>query len=372
MDGVPKHRQAEQRGGLAHVAVLWMERRLPCCGIIHDSGATMRIEQVQAFLAIVKTGNFGQAARDCGITQSTISRQIQALEAEVGLPLFHRSNQAKLTLAGERFFPRAQRVCQEWQTAIAELTELREGKQPELCIAAIHSVCSHYLPPILQQFCRVYPEVQLRVTALGSDRALKVLRDNLVDLAIVMNNRFLTTSPEIVVDVLYEESVEVLMAASHPLAQYATVPWSELVRYPQVVFKDGYGMQRLVQERFHQLGAELHAVLELNTLDAFRGVVRQGQLIALLPHSALVEVANDPSLAVRSLASDAIAMPPPLGLAPADDQSLTRQVVCVTTQDRLSIPPIAYFRDLVQKSLVHPLSSHHQPHRSPLTVAGLE
>jgi DNA-binding transcriptional LysR family regulator len=332
----------------------------------------MRIEQVQAFLAIVKTGNFGQAARDCGITQSTISRQIQALESEVGLPLFHRSNQAKLTLAGERFLPRARRVCQEWQAAIAELTELREGKQPELCIAAIHSVCSHYLPPILQQFCRVYPEVQLRVTALGSDRALKVLRDNLVDLAIVMNNRFLTTSPEIVVDVLYEESVEVLMAASHPLAQYATVPWSELVRYPQVVFKDGYGMQRLVQERFHQLGAELQAVLELNTLDAFRGVVRQGQLIALLPHSALVEVGNDPSLAVRSLASDAIAVPSPVGLTLADDHSLTRQVVCVTTQDRLSIPPIAYFRDLVQKSLAHPLPSHHQPHRSPLTVAGLE
>jgi len=58
-----------------------------------------------------------------------------------------------------------------------------------------------------------------------------------------------------VVEALYDEPIEVLMAANHPLAQYEWVPWSELTRYPQVVFKDGYGMQRLVQERFERLGA---------------------------------------------------------------------------------------------------------------------
>ena len=128
------------------------------------------------------------------------------------------------------------------------------------------------------------------MTSLGSDRALKVLKDGMVDLAIVMNNRFLTTGPEMVAQVLYDEPIEVLdTRANHPLAQHECVPWSELIRYPQVVFKDGYGMQRLVQERFDRLGATLQAVLEVNTLDAFRGVVRQGELVALLPQSALVE-----------------------------------------------------------------------------------
>ncbi|HAA33000.1 MAG TPA: LysR family transcriptional regulator, partial [Cyanobacteria bacterium UBA8553] len=204
----------------------------------------MRIEQLQAFLAVAETGNFGQAAQKCGVTQSTISRQIQSLEIDLGLPLFHRSSVAKLTLGGEHLLPRARKICNEWQTASQELADLMAGKQPELCVAAIHSVCAHYLPPVLQKFCRNYPEVQLRVTGLGSDRALKVLRDGLVDVAIVMNNRFLTSSPEMVVDVLYNESIEVLMASNHPLAQYNQVPWSELIKYPQVVFKDGYGMQR--------------------------------------------------------------------------------------------------------------------------------
>ncbi len=305
----------------------------------------MRLEQLQAFVAIAETGSFQQAARKCGVTQSTISRQIQALEADLGLPLLHRTAQAKLTLAGERFLPRVRKICQEWRNATEELADLLAGKQPELCVAAIHSICAHYLPPVLQKFCHDYPDVQLRVTSLGSDRALKVLKDGLVDLAIVMNNRFLTTSPEMLVEVLYDEPIEVLTAANHPLAQYQRVPWSELTRYPQVVFKDGYGMQRLVQERFERLGAPLQAALEVNTLDAFRGVVRQGELVALLPQSALVEARLDPTLAIRPLATSGAS-------SAAESSSLTRQVVMVTTQDRLQIPPIQHFWQLVRKYML--------------------
>jgi DNA-binding transcriptional LysR family regulator len=298
----------------------------------------MRLEQLQAFLAVAETGSFQQATQRCRVTQSTISRQIQGLEAELGLPLFHRTSQAKLTLAGERFLPRARKICQEWHNATSELADLLEGKQSELCVAAIHSVSAQHLPPVLQQFCQDYPLVQLRVTSLGSDRALKVLRDGLVDLAIVMNNRFLTASPEMVVDLLYQEPVEVLMAAEHPLTRYEQVPWLELVNYPQVVFKDGYGMQRLVQEQFQRCALDLKPVVELNTLDGFRGMVRQGDFIALLPKSALLEIVHDSSLAVRS----------------TEEPRLSREVVLVTTQDRIEIPPIQHFRSLVQAMMADP------------------
>lgn len=344
----------------------------------------MRIEQLQAFLSVAETGNFGQAARKCGVTQSTISRQIQSLESDLGLPLFHRTTHAKLTLGGEQLLPRARKICQEWQNATQELADLMAGKQPELCVAAIHSVCAYYLPPVLQKFCHNHPDVQLRVTALGSDRALKVLRDGMVDVAIVMNNRFLTSSPEMIVDVLYNESIEVLMAANHPLTQYEAIAWSELTKYPQVVFKDGYGMQRLVQERFSRLGAKLQAVMELNTLDSFRGVVRQGELIALLPESALVEASYDPTLAIRPIASLPHSLATPsniVGHVSTSDSSLTRQVVLVTTHDRLQIPPIQQFCQLVRQlevptmnkissqKLIMPPNSDSFDHK-PLTASG--
>ncbi len=292
----------------------------------------MRVEQLQTFLAVVETGSFLQAARRCGITQSAASRQIQALEADLQTPLFHRSSQAKLTVAGEKLVSRARRICQEWTTATSEIQDLLAGKQPELCIGAIHSACAYFLPPVLQKFCRQYPAVQLRVTALGSDRALKVMRDGLIDVAIVMQNRLFTNSVDLVVRELMQEPIQVLMATAHPLAKLDLISWEELVRYPQVVFKDGYGMQRLVQEQFDRLGEKLQAVLELNSLDAFRGVVQQGELIALLPSSALGDIEREPRLTVRSI-----------GPFP-----LQRQVMLVTTTDRMVIPPIASFCALVE------------------------
>ena len=293
----------------------------------------MRLEQLQAFLAVADTGSFQSAARRCGVTQSTISRQVRSIEDDLGVALFHRTAQAKLTLAGSSLLPRATRICKEWDQAQQDISDLVNGKQTELCIAGIHSVCAYLLPPIVTQFCDSHPDVQLRVTALGSDRSLKVLRDGLVDVSIVMHNPLLTSNQEMVVTPLYEEPVQVLMAADHPLTQHTVVPWDEIARYPQVVFKDGYGMQRIVQGQFREQDTELKIALELNTLDAFRGVVRQGNLIALLPQSALAESRRDLALAVR----------------PTSEPTLLRKVVMVTTHDRMLIPPIQRFCEMVKQ-----------------------
>lgn len=293
----------------------------------------MRLEQLQAFLAVAETGSFQAAARQCGVTQSTVSRQVRSIEDDLGVSLFHRSAQAKLTVAGDSLMPRALRICKEWLQAKQDIDDLVNGRQTELCISGIHSVCAYMLPPIVTQFCRTHPDVQLRVTALGSDRSLKVLRDGLVDVSIVMHNPLLISNQEMVVIPLYEEPVEVLMAVDHPLTGYTHVPWEEIARYPQVVFKDGYGMQRIVQGQFDQQGADFKVALELNTLDAFRGVVRQGSMVALLPRSALAESRRDLALAVR----------------PTSNPVLLRKVVMVTTHDRLMIPPIRQFCDLVRQ-----------------------
>lgn len=298
----------------------------------------MRIEQIKAFLAVSETGSFGEAAKLCGVTQSTISRQVQGLETHLKTSLFHRQAQAKLTVSGDKLLPHARRICQEWEKVEEKIQELLGGEQPELCVAAIHSVCAYYLPPILQNFCKNHPQVQLRVTALGSDRALKVLRDGLVDIALVMNNKYLTSSSDMIVKHLYHEPILVLVASNHPLAKEKNLTIAELAKFSQVIFKDGYGMQRIVQDVFASNGFELDVAMELNTLDAFRGVIRQGNLIALLPELALQESKLDPTLVIIP-----INMPSNYSI----NSQLTREVVLITTKDRLEIPTVRDFFNLV-------------------------
>ncbi|MCA6504725.1 MAG: LysR family transcriptional regulator [Pseudanabaena sp.] len=295
----------------------------------------MRLEQLQAFLAVAETGNFQQAAQRCGVSQSTISRQVQSLEATVGISLFHRQGNTKLTVGGDRLLIHAKKICQIWSSAEQELFDLQAGKQTELCVAGIPSACAYQLPPILQKFSKAYPNVQLRVTTLGSDRALKVLKDGLIDIAIVMNNPFLTASSEMVVEKLYEEKIQLLLAVNHSLCRKESLTWKDLHNVPQAVFKDGYGLQRLVQDQFNRQGLRLNAALELNSLEAFRGVVKQGSLVALLPETFLVEITHDPDLIVRSL----------------NEPCLTREIVLVTTSDRIQIPPIQYFCKLAAQMI---------------------
>ena len=135
------------------------------------------------------------------------------------------------------------------------------------------------------------------------------------------------------------------MAADHPLTSYEEVPHTELIKYPQVVFKDGYGMQRLLQEWCSTHNLNINAVMELNTLDAFRGVVRQGEIVALLPETALIETRKDDSLSVRPL------LPIVDQSNPKSPQRLTRQVVLVSTSDRIAIPPIGHFCRLVRQQV---------------------
>jgi DNA-binding transcriptional LysR family regulator len=238
-------------------------------------------------------------------------------------------------LGGDRLLNHAKKICQIWATAEQELSDLQAGKQTELCVAGIPSACAYQLPPILQKFSKTYPNVQLRVTTLGSDRALKVLKDGLIDIAIVMNNPFLNASSDMVVTKLYEEEIQLLMPIQHPLSKKEVITWKDLHNFPQAVFKDGYGLQRLVQDQFNRQGMRLNAALELNALEAFRGVVKQGSLIALLPETFLVELGNDPDLMVRSL----------------HEPNLTREIVLVTTSDRIQIPPIQYFCKLAAEMI---------------------
>ena len=312
----------------------------------------MRIEQIQAFVVVSETGSFGQAAKRCGVTQSTISRQVQNLESHLNTSLFHRQAKARLTIAGEKLLPHAKRICQEWDRIEEKIQDLLQGELPELCVAGIHSVCAYFLPPILQKFCQSHPQVQLRVTALGSDRAIKVLRDGLVDIAVVMNNKYLTSTSDMVIKHLYHEPIQVLVSRHHALAEKTSVTITDLAPYSQIIFKDGYGMQRIVQEVFGNHGYELDVAMELNTLDAFRGVIRQGNFIALLPESALHESKSDPSLAI---------VPIKMSYNDLTSYQLTREVILITSKDRLEIPTVRDFFHLVyeyakQKTSKQPLS----------------
>jgi len=288
------------------------------------------LKQLKYFLALANCGSFRVAARECGISQPGLSRQIMALEETIGAPLFDRGGRrATLTPVGERLLPHARRVLKELEQAKSEIAELLRPDRGEITIAGLHSVNTYLLPSLLATFRERFPQTQLRLTSLGSERIVKVLLDRLVDLAVVMGP---VTTPELVSTLLYEEDLAILVPAAHPLARQHRATLAQLERYPHVVFREGYAMRTAVDRFFAESESGYEIAVELNTLESFKETVRQGVGIAILPESALQNLGPD--------------------LARVDlTPGIRRRVELVCRRDNYQVPVVACFADLLARRL---------------------
>ena len=116
----------------------------------------MNLNQLKYFLAIVKTGSFSNAADDMYISQSSMSKQIKALETELGVTLFNRSgNKITPTEAGSCFYSYALRILDIKNEMHKELTEFETTPIEEVKFASIPIVSSYKISSLLSDFQKV-------------------------------------------------------------------------------------------------------------------------------------------------------------------------------------------------------------------------
>jgi DNA-binding transcriptional LysR family regulator len=127
---------------------------------------------LEVFLDVVRAGSFSSAARRVGVAPSSIVRQVDALEAELGTELFIRSTRAlTLTDAGERLIPRATAILEQLVDTSAEIAALNEAPQGVLRISSLPTFSRLYLAPVAGDLLKRYPllQVELDVTERVTD-----------------------------------------------------------------------------------------------------------------------------------------------------------------------------------------------------------
>src|SRR6202142_3897311 len=135
---------------------------------------------LRAFEAAARHLNFSRAAEELPLTHGAISHQMKALEASLGVPLFHREGRRMLlTDAGQRFAARLRDVLDDLGAAVAEVAR-RPGQQ-ELTISVLPSFASLWLIPRLPSFHAAHPEIDVNIRAT---QALAEFGRGGVDLAI--------------------------------------------------------------------------------------------------------------------------------------------------------------------------------------------
>ena len=132
----------------------------------------MHLNQIASFLAVSKTLNFTGAARQLGVPQSTISRQINDLESQLGVRLFYRTKRdVQLTDEGRIFLPYAQEMADAARKGTYAVRQIHEGMAGRLSIAVV-SASQQYLAGVLAKFHAQYPDISVDLTNISSGESL--------------------------------------------------------------------------------------------------------------------------------------------------------------------------------------------------------
>lgn len=119
---------------------------------------------MEVFISVVERGSFSASARHLGLSQPTISRQINGLEEKLGVRLLQRTTRRlSLTEAGEVYFIKAQQIQNEVIEANLSISGFKENPSGVLRIAAPHTWAEMLIGPLMSDFLQRYPEIVLDV-----------------------------------------------------------------------------------------------------------------------------------------------------------------------------------------------------------------
>ena len=121
-------------------------------------------DKLRIFHAAAEAGSFTHAAQTLHMSQSAISRQVSALEQDVGVPLFQRHARGLImTEQGEILFRTAHDVLMKLENVRSKLSESREKPTGHLCVTTTFGMGSGWLAARMPEFLNLYPDIQIQL-----------------------------------------------------------------------------------------------------------------------------------------------------------------------------------------------------------------
>ncbi|HEY0756608.1 MAG TPA: LysR family transcriptional regulator [Ktedonobacteraceae bacterium] len=242
----------------------------------------MELRQLTCFLTAAQTQNFRKAAELCLLAQPALSRQIAALEAELGVELFSRVKQrVVLTDAGREFAQYARSALDILQQGQQEMSKFQMGESGTVLLGSNQSMATAFLPRIFTAFHQRYPRILVRVRGANSSEVIALVERGEIDLGFVFDPR--ERSEMVTVKELFRQPLNLLVATHHPLAStpQATLTLERLVNEPLFLLGTTLRLRQVLQRIFIQRGLLVSPVVEIDSIEGLKELVRQGNGVTI-------------------------------------------------------------------------------------------
>ena len=245
------------------------------------------LARLSCFIAVAEELHFGRAAERLHMTQPPLSRQIQQLEAELGVQLIDRTTRSvTLTPAGMAFLPDARRILQLAEGAALTVKRVPAGDLGTVVVGFTAASAHAVLPRLLERTRHQLPDVKLELREMVSAAQLEGLTTGEIDLGMA---RPPLKRPGIVSRPLLHEQLVAALPAEHPLAGLTRqltlndLDGQDLVMYSPV---EARYFNELLISAFTIAGATPRYVQFITQVHTMLVLVRSGIGIALVPASA--------------------------------------------------------------------------------------
>lgn len=247
----------------------------------------MNIKDLQYFLAVAELEHFGKAAKQCYVSQPTLSGQIKKLEQQLGITLFERTNRrVMLTEVGQQVANAARRVLHEVDTIHDIAKSCSDPMSGKFRLGAFPTLASYIFPDLVPQIKNVTPNLRLILIEEKTTELIDRLRHGEIDaalLALPVHDDLLMAKR------LFDDEFMLATPSGHELSRHSMVEQHMLSMHSLLLLEEGHCMRDQALElcQLHGMSQELD--FKATSLETLRQMVKAGTGITLIPKIAIGE-----------------------------------------------------------------------------------
>lgn len=244
---------------------------------------------LESFVLVVEEGSFSKAAEKLHITQPAISKRIAMLESSLDTLLFDRiGKDVQLTQSGKILLMEAKKIISAMNDCKTAIQNLNTNIEGVLKLGVSHHIGLHRLPPYLEKYSRLYPNVQLKISFVDSEKAYQLIQNG--ELEIALATLAPTKMPNIAQSTLWNDPLSFVVSGNHPLAKLnesRPLTLSELSKFHAILPDMNTYTGQLIQNLFSSEHEEITIYIETNYLETIKMMVSIGLGWTVLPRTML-------------------------------------------------------------------------------------
>lgn len=248
----------------------------------------MNIDKILSFCAVVDYGSLSKAAEALYCSQPSLSKQIVALESEIGYPLFDR-NGKKMTVNknGQLLYNFGRRLEKEYNQLKNDLYELNNPGRREISFGATNFIGIYLLPAFLSDFKKLYPDIPLNFTVNFFSNIMDMLKQDVISFAIAPEYFETLNNTDLICQPFSDDEMAVAFPVDHPLADQETILPNDLLPYPFLISQVNSATRAFILSRFQAHGIHVKNLQNMYNTETIKRSIISGMGISILSKTAV-------------------------------------------------------------------------------------